>query len=103
MYIKNKFLRFISSVFITLLLYFLFALNFGDNVIETMFIFAVFGIFFVVPFLIFMVYTFYVLLTRKSERSKRASIIFKVMITFLIIMALLYVVAQFTDLLDNLF
>ncbi len=96
MAIKNKFLRFITSVFITLVIYFLFALSFGEDPIEIMVLFAVYGFFFVIPFLSFMVYVFYVLLTKKEERSKNTSI--KKIILFLIIIALLYLSAQFTDL-----
>ncbi len=96
MAIKNKFLRFITSVFITLVIYFLFALSFEGDPIEIMVLFAVYGFFFVIPFLSFMVYVFYVLLTKKEERSKNTSI--KKIILFLIIIALLYLSAQFTDL-----
>jgi hypothetical protein len=107
MHIKNKFLRFIASVFITLILYFLLAMGISQgeiaDAIEAMFIFAIFGLFIVVPTLVFFAYTTYYLLTQKSERSKRAARIIKIMMVFLMIMALLYAAAQFTDLLDNLF
>ncbi len=102
MAIKNKFLRFITSVFISLFSYFLIALNFEGNPLETMFVFAVFGFFIVVPFLSFMVYIFYILLTKKGERSKRAPIIIRRMLLILSVIILLYLTAQFTDLLDNL-
>lgn len=102
MYIKNKFLRFIVNVFITLTLYFLLAMGISEGevgkAIEAMFIFAVFGLFIVGPTLIFMVYASYQLLTIKSERSKRAPKILKTTFTFLCCIALLYVAAMYTDL-----
>ncbi len=101
MHIKNKFLRFIVSVFITLILYFFLALTLvqGDvnEVIEAMFMLAVFGLFIVLPALIFVVFMVYYLLTKKSERPKRTRF-FKFMIWYLIIMALLYFAAMHTDL-----
>jgi len=106
MHIKNKFIRFVVSVTISIALYFILALTISDGIadaIEAMFIFAIFGLFIVVPTLVFLAYTTYYLLTQKSERSKRAARSIKIMVVFLIIMALLYAAAQFTDLLDNLF
>ena len=98
MAIKNKFLRFITSVFISIFIYFLFALSLGfeEDPIGYMVTYAIYGFFFVIPFLYFMVYVFYILLTKKEERSKNTSI--KKIILFLIIIALLYLSAQFTDL-----
>ena len=107
MHIKNKFLRFVVSVFITLLFYFLLALSnelrigndseYISKAIETMLLFAVFGLFIVMPALIFLVIMIYYLLTNKSERPKRTRL-FKFMFWYLVIMALLYVAAMFTDL-----
>ena len=101
MYIKNKFLRFLASVFIAITLYFLLALTLvkGEisEVIEAMFMLAVFGLFIVLPALIFVVIIVYYLLTKKSERPKRIRF-FKFMIWYLVIMALLYFSAMYTDL-----
>ena len=100
MYIKNNFLRFILSGVITLLIYFMaiLVLTEGDDVLEAMVIFAVFGLFIVVPALLFIWYLSYQLLTTKSERSKKAPKIIKNSIIFLGIVALLYVAAMYTDL-----
>jgi len=105
MYIKNKFLRFIISVFITIILYYfiVFAIEgTGDksfySILEAMFIFAVFGIFIVVPILIFFTYAAYQFFTIKEERSKKYPTIFKTMIVVIGIIALLYVAAMYTDL-----
>jgi len=102
MYINNKFLRFLASVFITLLLYFLLAMGISEGeigeAIEAMFVFAVFGLFIVGPTLIFLVYLSYQLLTKKGERSKRAPKILKTTLIFLCCIALLYVAAMYTDL-----
>ncbi len=107
MHIKNKFLRFLVSVIITLTLYFLLALinelRIGNDseyilkTIEAMLIFAVFGLFIVMPALIFLLIIIYYLLTNKSERPKRPRF-FKFMVWYLVIMALLYVAAMYTDL-----
>jgi len=101
MYIKNKFLRFLASFFIAITLYFLLALTLvkGEisEVIEAMFMLAVFGLFIVLPALIFVVIIVYYLLTKKSERPKRLRF-FKFMIWYLVIMALLYFSAMYTDL-----
>ena len=107
MYIKNKFLRFLVSVIITLTLYFLLALinelrigNYSEYIskaIETMLLFAVFGIFIVMPALIFLVIISYYLLTNKGKRPKRTRF-FKFMIWYLVVMALLYIAAMYTDL-----
>ncbi len=108
MHIKNKFLRFVVSVFITLLFYFLLALSnelrigndseYISKAIETMLLFAVFGLFIIGPTLIFMVYLSYQLLTTKSERSKKAPKLLKRTFLFLCLIALLYVAAMYTDL-----
>jgi hypothetical protein len=101
MHIKNKFLRLIVSIFTALLLYFslILVLVKGDidEVVEGMILFAIFGLFIVLPALIFVVFTVYYLLTKKSERPKRTRF-FKFMIWYLVIMALLYFAAIHTDL-----
>ncbi len=102
MHIKNKFLRFSISVFVTLLLYFLLAIGISEGVIdkaiEAMILFAAFGFFIVVPTLIFLVYLSYQFLTEKSERSKKAPKLIKRAFLFLCFIALLYVAAMKTDL-----
>jgi len=104
MQIKNKFLRFIVSFFIAIILYYfiVFAIEgTGDksfsSIVEAMFIFAIFGIFIVVPMLIFFSYAAYQFLTIKEERSKKYPIIFKTMIVIISIIALLYAAALNTD------
>ena len=102
MHIKNIFLRFIVSIFITITLYFLLitVIVKGDigEVIEAMFIFAIFGLFIVGPTLVFMVYLNYQLLTIRSERSQKLSKIIKNSLIFISIMAMLYFAAMYTDL-----
>lgn len=102
MHIRNKFLRLIVSIFITLLLYFLLSLALTqsptDSVLETMILLAAFGLFLVMPTLIFMVYIIYQILTKKNNRSKKIGIIVKRMIVFVIVMGLLYAAAIHTDL-----
>jgi len=107
MSIKNKFLRFLVSVFITLILYFSLAMILVqgdiDEVVEAMILVAVFGLFIVGPTLIFIVYLSYQLLTIKSERSKRLPNIFKALVGFIVFIILLYFLGMHTDLFDNLF
>ena len=106
MYIKNKFLRFLLSVFITLLIYYLIilAIDAGgsgntsfSNVLESMFVFAVFGLFIVGSALLFVTYISYQLLTKKGNRSKRLWRVVKNTLIFLFIMVLLYLAAMYTD------
>lgn len=101
MHIKNKFIRFIVSVIIALILFFLisFGLVRGDvsETLEAMFMFAVFGLFLVLPSLIFIVYLSYWLLTKKENRTKSKTA-FKVLLTIIVIVGLLYIAAMKTDL-----
>lgn len=105
MHIKNKFLRFLASISIAIILYYfiVFAIEGTDdksfsNILEAMFIFAIFGIFIVVPILIFFTYAAYQFLTIKEERSKKYPIISKIMLIGISIIALLYIAAMYTDL-----
>ena len=104
MNIKNEFLRFIVSVLLTFVLYYLLVFTIegtGDksfsNILESMFIFAVFGLFIVGPSLLFTVYIIYQFLSIKKERSKKVFKILKRSITFICCMALLFFLAMYTD------
>jgi len=104
MSIKNEFLRFIVSVLLTFVLYYLLVLTIegtGDksffNILESMFVFAVFGLFIVGPSLLFTVYISYQLLSTKEERSKKVFKILKRSIIFICCMALLFFLAMYTD------
>lgn len=108
MYIKNKLFRFLVSIFLALLIYFLLVMLIETkyavvDVLFGMLIFALVGVFIVVPTLIFMTYLFYTLFTKREIRPKTAGKIIKISMILLLIIVLFHVAAFKPDLLDNLF
>jgi len=102
MRISNKFLRFITSIVVSLLIYLIILLIItqdSNDILEGMIMIFIFGIFLVSPFLVFIASIVYYILSPKTQRPiKKRVIKISGIITF--IMILVYSAAQFTDLLD---